>query len=133
MAGRNTAARADRDVGEPRVQREQVREAHLDGMQGDGLELVCGRLQSRAQHPDRAVPIARRNVPASVAGAAGRIVPAAVRLGPTDRVAAARTWRARAVAAGAKQVVAVSDAHGWRIGRIVDPAGHHWEIARKLC
>ena len=40
---------------------------------------------------------------------------------------------ARAVAAGAKQVVAVSDAHGWRIGRIVDPAGHHWEIARRLC
>lgn len=36
----------------------------------------------------------------------------------------------RAVAAGAKQVVPVADAHGWRIGRIVDPAGHHWEVAR---
>jgi len=38
----------------------------------------------------------------------------------------------RAIAMGAKQVVPVSDAHGWRIGRIVDPAGHHWEIARQL-
>ena len=38
----------------------------------------------------------------------------------------------RAVAMGAKQVVPVSDAHGWRIGRILDPAGHHWEIARQL-
>ena len=39
---------------------------------------------------------------------------------------------ARAVAAGATVVLPVSDAHGWRIGRIVDPAGHHWEIARPL-
>jgi PhnB protein len=38
----------------------------------------------------------------------------------------------RAVAAGAKSVRPVSDEHGWRIGRIVDPAGHHWEIAREL-
>jgi PhnB protein len=38
----------------------------------------------------------------------------------------------RAVAAGATQVNPVSDEHGWRIGRIVDPFGHHWEIARQL-
>lgn len=38
----------------------------------------------------------------------------------------------RAVAAGATQVSPVADAHGWRIGRIVDPAGHHWEVARPL-
>jgi PhnB protein len=38
----------------------------------------------------------------------------------------------RAVAAGATQVVPVADTHGWRIGRIVDPFGHHWEIARPL-
>ena len=38
----------------------------------------------------------------------------------------------RAVAAGAKQLAAVSDSHGWRLGRIVDPAGHHWEIGREL-
>jgi PhnB protein len=40
---------------------------------------------------------------------------------------------AQAVAAGATQVVPVADEYGWRIGRIVDPFGHHWEIARPLC
>jgi PhnB protein len=39
---------------------------------------------------------------------------------------------ARAVASGATQISPVSDAHGWQIGRIMDPAGHHWEIARQL-
>src|SRR5205823_9510045 len=39
---------------------------------------------------------------------------------------------AQAIAAGAKEVVPVTDEHGWRIGRIVDPSGHHWEIARPL-
>jgi PhnB protein len=36
----------------------------------------------------------------------------------------------RAVAAGATQVVPVEDEHGWRLGRILDPFGHHWEVAR---
>lgn len=39
---------------------------------------------------------------------------------------------ARAVSAGAKQFVPVADAHCWRLGRIVDPFGHHWEIGRPL-
>jgi PhnB protein len=39
---------------------------------------------------------------------------------------------AQAVAAGAMQVVAVEDAYGWRLGRIVDPFGHHWEVGRPL-
>jgi PhnB protein len=39
---------------------------------------------------------------------------------------------AQAVAAGAKQVVPVADEYGWRLGRILDPFGHHWEIARPL-
>ena len=38
----------------------------------------------------------------------------------------------QAVAAGATQVAPVEDAHGWRIGRIVDPFGHHWEVGRML-
>ena len=38
----------------------------------------------------------------------------------------------QAIAAGADQVAPVADEHGWRIGRIVDPFGHHWEIARPL-
>ena len=39
---------------------------------------------------------------------------------------------ARAVAAGAKQNYPMCDAHGWHVGGIVDPFGHHWEIGRPL-
>jgi PhnB protein len=39
---------------------------------------------------------------------------------------------ARAINAGAKEVVAVQDAYGWRLGRVVDPFGHHWEIGHPL-
>ena len=38
----------------------------------------------------------------------------------------------QAVAAGAREVYPVSEGHGWRVGRIVDPFGHHWEIGREL-
>jgi PhnB protein len=38
----------------------------------------------------------------------------------------------RAVAAGATETSTVSDEHGWRIGRIVDPFGHEWEIGAPL-
>jgi PhnB protein len=38
----------------------------------------------------------------------------------------------RALAAGATLVYPVEDAHGWRLGRVVDPFGHHWEIGRPL-
>ena len=39
---------------------------------------------------------------------------------------------ARAVAAGAAVVVPVKEDYGWRLGRVVDPYGHHWEIGRPL-
>jgi PhnB protein len=39
---------------------------------------------------------------------------------------------ARAIKAGAKEVYPVGDEHDWRIGRVVDPFGHHWEIGRPL-
>jgi PhnB protein len=38
----------------------------------------------------------------------------------------------RAVAAGARQVAPVHEDHGWRVGRLADPSGHHWEIGRRL-
>jgi PhnB protein len=38
----------------------------------------------------------------------------------------------QAVGAGAREVAAVSDEHGWRLGRIIDPFGHEWEIGRPL-
>ena len=39
---------------------------------------------------------------------------------------------ARAMKAGAKEVYPMNDEHGWRIGRVVDPFGHHWEIGKPL-
>ena len=39
---------------------------------------------------------------------------------------------ARAVAAGAQVVWPVDNRYGWRLGRIVDPFGHHWEIGKRL-
>jgi PhnB protein len=39
----------------------------------------------------------------------------------------------RAVKAGATVVWPVEDQpYGWRVGRIVDPFGHHWEIGKPL-
>ena len=38
----------------------------------------------------------------------------------------------RAVAAGAAVVMTVDNRHGWRLGRIADPFGHHWEIGKPL-
>jgi PhnB protein len=38
----------------------------------------------------------------------------------------------RAVEAGGKVVHPVGDDYGWRLGRLVDPFGHHWEIGKPL-
>jgi len=38
----------------------------------------------------------------------------------------------QSVAAGARQVAPVSEDFGWRLGRIVDPFGHHWEVGRQV-
>jgi PhnB protein len=38
----------------------------------------------------------------------------------------------RAVAAGARILWPVANQHGWHLGRIVDPFGHHWEIGKPL-
>jgi PhnB protein len=38
----------------------------------------------------------------------------------------------QAVAAGATVIQAVTEEHGWRMGRIKDPFGHHWEIGEPL-
>jgi PhnB protein len=39
---------------------------------------------------------------------------------------------ARALAAGASEVFPITEGHGWRVGRLVDPFGHHWEIGHPL-
>lgn len=38
----------------------------------------------------------------------------------------------QAVRAGATEIAPVGEEHGWRMGRIVDPFGHEWEIGRPL-
>jgi PhnB protein len=65
----------------------------------------------------------------------GRLTPDAVR-GATARmllvVDEPETVHAAAVSAGARPTSPVGDEHGWRLGRIVDPFGHEWEIGRPL-
>ena len=39
---------------------------------------------------------------------------------------------ASARAAGANEINAVHEEHGWLVGRVIDPYGHHWEIGREL-
>src|SRR5262245_362539 len=39
---------------------------------------------------------------------------------------------AQAIASGAKEVYDVEEAYGWRLGRVVDPFGHHWELGNPL-
>jgi len=38
----------------------------------------------------------------------------------------------QALAAGATQIFPVNESHGWRLGRLADPLGLHWEIGRPL-
>ncbi len=39
---------------------------------------------------------------------------------------------AQAVGAGATEVAPITEGHGWRIGRVADPSGHHWEVGKPL-
>lgn len=59
--------------------------------------------------------------PAGIGGATGRTL-----LIVDDPDTALR----RAVAAGAREAAAVAEEHGWRVGRVIDPYGHEWEIGR---
>lgn len=42
------------------------------------------------------------------------------------------TLFARAVKAGALEIFPVGEQHGWRLGRLSDPFGLHWEIGKQL-
>lgn len=39
---------------------------------------------------------------------------------------------ARSIKAGATEIFPVGEGHGWRLGRLVDPFGLHWEIGHPL-
>jgi PhnB protein len=70
-----------------------------------------------------ASPEMKRLSPQAIDGATGRTL-----LIIDDPDAAQR----RALDAGARELSAVTDEHGWRLGRILDPFGHEWEIGRPL-
>lgn len=38
----------------------------------------------------------------------------------------------QAILAGATEVYPVTEEHGWKVGRLADPFGHHWEVGRQL-
>ncbi len=38
----------------------------------------------------------------------------------------------QALLAGATEIFPVTEEYGWRVGRLADPFGHHWEIGRIL-
>jgi PhnB protein len=42
------------------------------------------------------------------------------------------TFFAKALKAGASEVFPIGEEHGWRLGRLVDPFGLHWEIGYQL-
>ena len=39
---------------------------------------------------------------------------------------------AQALQAGATEIFPVGEEYGWRLGRLVDPFGLHWEIGRQI-
>jgi PhnB protein len=64
-----------------------------------------------------------RLVPRTFGGATGRVL---LVVDDPDAVFA------RAVAAGAESKSLVAEEHGWRVGRLIDPFGHEWEIGKPL-
>jgi PhnB protein len=38
----------------------------------------------------------------------------------------------KALKAGATEIFPIGEGHGWRLGRLVDPFGLHWEIGHQL-
>lgn len=48
------------------------------------------------------------------------------------RVEDPKAVQARAVSLGAREIRPVEPSHGWLMGRIADPFGHHWEIGKPL-
>ena len=47
-------------------------------------------------------------------------------------VADPETFFPRVLEAGATEVFPVREDYGWKLGRLVDPFGHHWEIGHQL-
>ena len=91
---------------------------------GDGDDIVAQLAVGEAAFWVAAAdPDAGRFSPRAIGGATSRML-----LVTDDPDAAVR----RAVAAGATAKSPPRDEHGWRLGRIVDPFGHEWEIGKPI-
>lgn len=91
---------------------------------GDGEDIVAQLAIDEAVFWIAAVgDSSERATPRALGAATGRIL-----LVVTDP----ETIQLRALAAGATEISPVQQEHGWRLGRIVDPFGHEWEIGRPI-
>jgi PhnB protein len=91
---------------------------------GDGDDIVAQLAVGTAQFwVTEANSSMERLSPRAIGGATGRTL-----LVVDDPDAALD----QAVSAGATEIASVGEEHGWRMGRIVDPFGHEWEIGRPL-
>lgn len=91
---------------------------------GDGDDIVAQLAVGEARFWVTAADSGmKRFDPQRIAGATGRTL-----LVAEDPAA----LHARAVEAGATELSAVTEEHGWRLGRIVDPFGHEWELGHPL-
>jgi PhnB protein len=91
---------------------------------GDGDDIVAQLAVGEAAFwVAAAAPDMGRLSPRAIGGATSRTL-----LVADDPDAVVR----RAVDAGATEKSPVGDEHGWRLGRIVDPFGHEWEIGNPV-
>ena len=89
---------------------------------GEGEDIVAQLAVDNAVFWVAAVGVStHRLVPRAIGGATARFL---LVVDEPDAV------QAQAVAAGAVQESSVHSEHGWRVGRVVDPFGHEWEIGR---
>ncbi len=70
-----------------------------------------------------AAPTMKRFDPRAINGATGRML-----LVVEDPLAVLQ----QAVAAGATETSPVTNEHGWKLGRVIDPFGHEWEIGKPV-
>jgi len=98
--------------------------ARVIHMVGDGEEIVAQLAIGDAAFWIAVVgESSERLVPRTIGAATGRVL---LVVDDPDAV------HAEAVEAGASQKSPVDLEHGWRVGRVLDPFGHEWEIAKPV-
>jgi PhnB protein len=98
--------------------------AQVAHLVGDGDEIVAQLTVGEAAFwVAAASPAMKRFSPEAIAGTTSRTL---LVVDDPDEVVN------QAVSAGAPETSPVGDEHGWRLGRIVDPFGHEWEVGKPL-